>query len=209
MTLGAPQMTFGVLLGASLCVLGCTGSDGETGASVTTGAATTTGSGSTTSLPTDSLDDIDPSTLPAGDSPCREPELATVYDVIDGDTARMETSEGDRSVRFIGIDTTEIGYDGEPSECYAEEARDLVISMLEDRRVWLTFDAECEDDYDRWLAYIHTGTSSQGFVQRGLLQGGYAYAFPYHPNTTFEDSFDADEAAARDAGAGLWGACNR
>ena len=42
--------------------------------------------------------------------------------------------------------------------------------MIEDKRVWLTFDAECKDGYDRTLAYVHRGLETNDFAQRLLLR---------------------------------------
>ncbi len=53
------------------------------------------------------------------------------------------------------------------------------------------------------------GNGTDDFFQRGLLQGGYALAFPSKPNTSFAATFAADEALAFDAGEGLWGECAR
>ena len=155
----------------------------------------------------DGLDRIDPDRLPQATTPCREPELATLESVVDGDTAWFTTSRGSELVRFIGIDTPEKGYDGEPSECYAEEAKDRAEDLLSGGRAWLTFDQECADHYDRALSYVHVGLGEQYFVQRAMLQGGFATAFAVSPNTTFESDFSEDESLANAGGVGLWGAC--
>ena len=173
-------------------------------ASSSTGTSTTT-----TTPPTDGMEQLDPSALPAGPEPCRAAELVLVTDIIDGDTARMNTEDGNISVRFIGIDTPEIGYDGDPSDCYAEEARNFAAASLHGKRVWLTHDAECVDMYDRRLAYVHTAVGEQGFFQRTALQGGYATPFAFEPNTTFEEIFEGDSQQANDAGAGMWSSCER
>src|SRR5438045_855767 len=64
-----------------------------------------------------SLDDqrvaaIDPSTLPAGSTPCRAPVLAHVYEIADGDTFSA-TGIGtvlDARIRLIGVNTPEIAH---------------------------------------------------------------------------------------------------
>ena len=155
----------------------------------------------------DGLDLIAPEGLPQAKMPCREPELSTLESVVDGDTAWFTTSRGSELVRFIGIDTPEKGYDGEPSECFAQEAHDRAIDLLSGGRAWLTFDEECADHYDRTLSYVHVGLGEQYFVQRAMLQGGFATAFSVSPNTTFESDFSEDEYLANAGGVGLWGAC--
>lgn len=154
------------------------------------------------------LFNIDPDTLPQGESPCREPELVFVYDVIDGDTIHVSSSQGTESIRMIGVDTPEIGWNGDPSDCYAQEAQAFTRDLLEDKQAWLTFDGTCTDAYDRTLAYVHIGSGDQDFFERLLLRGGYGRDFPWSGTDTFEDTFAQDAWHAESEGAGLWGACN-
>ena len=84
----------------------------------------TPGSGSS---PTDSdepdpLEDIDPSTLPSGQNPCRDPVIGRVQDITDGDTFKVQTGRGVERVRMIGIDTPEVDHTGPDDECFGEEA---------------------------------------------------------------------------------------
>ena len=157
----------------------------------------------------DGLDLLEPSDIPQGMNPCREPELVELDYVVDGDTARFKTSRGSELVRFIGIDTAERGWDEEPDECFAIEATERVQELLAGGRAWLSFDEECEDHYDRTLGYLHVGVGSQDFVQRDLVRGGYATFFEVSPNTSFSSVFSEDESMASAAGSGLWGACAR
>ncbi|HEY8426969.1 MAG TPA: thermonuclease family protein [Sandaracinaceae bacterium] len=151
---------------------------------------------------------LDPSRLPAGDHPCREPVLARVYEVNDGDTFEA-LGEGvvlDARVRIIGVDTPEVAHPGEPGDCYGNEAR-AFTSQLTGHLVWLSFDNTCLDPYDRLLAYVHVGSGDGDFWQRQLLRRGYATVLTVGDNRTFAPTFEADEAAAESAGAGLWSAC--
>lgn len=146
--------------------------------------------------------------LPEGRSPCRPALLARVTHISDGDTAYMEPDEGGDSmkVRFIGIDTPEIAH-GDPAECYAEEAMAYTSATLLNHLVWLSFDAECQDFYDRDLAYVSNGEGEGGFFNRALARNGYATALAIDPNTTYSSVIDDDVAAARQGGLGLWSAC--
>jgi endonuclease YncB( thermonuclease family) len=150
---------------------------------------------------------VDPSALPAGDAPCREPELVRLEWVVDGDTIHIESTRGDEDIRFIGIDTAEVDHDGGSGECGSREATDLVEAMLVGGKVWLTFDAECKDDYDRTLAFLHVDAGEQGFLQRRLLRSGWATTFTVQPNDSLAGTFSTDEEAARQAGSGGWDQC--
>jgi len=152
----------------------------------------------------DAAERIDPSDLPSVSAPCREPVLVRVQDVIDGDTAWVDPGGTSEKVRFIGIDAPEMSDGG---ECFSGEATQQVREALEGHLAWLTFDAECEDHYGRTLAYLHTAPTTEGFVQRSLLRGGWVSVFEVPPNSGFAETFVQDEAHARGLDAGLWGAC--
>ena len=66
---------------------------------------------------------------------------------------------------------------------------------------------QCEDDYDRSLAYVHRGVSIEDFTQRALLRNGHAEAYRVNPNTHFHSLFQADESYAKREELGLWGDC--
>ena len=166
----------------------------------------TVSSDDTATMP-DPIDEIDGSSLPAGATPCREPVKGEVVDITDGDTIRVKTGRGVERVRLIGIDTPEVDHSGPDDECFGEEAKAFLTAMIKDKRVWLTFDAECKDGYDRTLAYVHRGFEVNDFIQRLLLRGGWATAYAVSPNVSLSELFEADEATARGASEGLWGEC--
>lgn len=151
--------------------------------------------------------ELDPDALPAGDNPCRDPILIRVNYVVDGDTFYGQGNLGEEKVRVIGINSSELGYEGDPSDCYAQEAQAEARQLLSGRLVWLTFDQQCQDGYDRTLAYVHFGLGEQGFFERVMLQGGYVKAYPFQQTSTFADVFDMDEGQAAQAEIGGWGAC--
>jgi len=142
----------------------------------------------------------DPGGLPTGSNPCHEPMLVWLHDAVDGDT--FEVIADDQSierVRLIGVDTPEYG------DCYYGDASNYTSDTLRGDCFWLTFDADCHDSYDRLLAYAHT---IDGFLQVGLLEGGYARTLEVAPNTTYAALFDATQASAQQSNAGLWGVCD-
>lgn len=153
------------------------------------------------------LADLDPSTLPNGDNPCRAPAYGVVEYTVDGDTIQVDLDNaGSERVRIIGVDTPESYGD---VECYGAEASLYTAQELEGAEVWLTFDGTCTDTYDRTLAYVHTGNrSEEDFFERRLLRNGYAETLNFDDTDTYKDAFAADMQAAKDANKGLWGACN-
>ena len=158
--------------------------------------------------PADSwMESIDAAALPQASSPCREPVLVAVTYVVDGDTFYAQAPAREEKIRVIGINTPELGYQDDPADCLAEESRSRAEDLLSERRVWLTFDQECEDAYGRTLAYVHLGDDERDFFERIMLQEGMARAYPFDSTPTFSDLFQQDESAAQAEGAGGWSAC--
>lgn len=71
--------------------------------------------------------------------------------VIDGDTFH---AEGVGKVRLIGVDTPELGRQGNADEPGAVEAREFLMEAIEGRFVVLDFDETRRDKYGRTLAYV-------------------------------------------------------
>jgi micrococcal nuclease len=151
---------------------------------------------------------IDPSTLRTGAAPCREPLLARVYRIVDGDTVmvRGENAVVDAPLRMTGVDTPELEHAGQPLECYGNEATAFTGQLL-NRLVWVTFDAECFDPFDRLLGYVHIGAGDGDFWQRQLLRRGFALVLTVGGSRTYSGVFESDEAFANMSNAGLWSAC--
>jgi micrococcal nuclease len=122
--------------------------------------------------------------------------------VLDGDT--VELRDG-RKIRYLLVNTPEIAHHaGEVPECFGNEARALNESLVNGATVRLEYDEECQDRYERTLAYVWLGDV---MVNEILLTRGYARLLVIPPNERYESEFEALEQAAQDASAGLWGAC--
>jgi micrococcal nuclease len=127
----------------------------------------------------------------------------TVSGVADGDTIEVTPAiDGVEDVRLIGVDTPETVDPSEEVEPYGPEAPAFATQELVGRKVQLEFGLERWDDYDRLLAYIYTGGR---MFNEELVEGGYAQAYPYPPNTKYEARFEAAQDAARSAELGIWG----
>jgi endonuclease YncB( thermonuclease family) len=154
------------------------------------------------------FDEIDPAVLPAGDEPCRSPLYVEITHVWDGDTVTAHPigGGGDQVIRMIGVDTPEIDH-GEGAECWGDEAWAYTREQLDGVRVWLTFDAECIDYYDRTLAYVHTSAEPDGMYNLRLAREGQATQLTFRPNDTFAEEIGEAEEQARMLALGYWGAC--
>lgn len=120
--------------------------------------------------------------------------------MFDGDT--LELRDGTK-VRLGGINTPEIGRDGEPSQPFAEAARRHLLDMAApDRPLQLRFDTERRDRYGRLLAHIFLADGTN--VQASLLNGGLATTLVVPPNVWSHECYARIEAKARAARRGIW-----
>ncbi len=137
------------------------------------------------------------------DDSCGRPQIdenAAVAYVYDGDTVRL--SDG-RHIRFIGINTPEIGHHGEPSQAFAVKARQALMKLLMSHRqeLGLHYDKGRFDRYHRVLAHVYVDGQS---VETWLLNQGLATLLIVPPNDENLACYAAAEQAARAARRGLW-----
>ena len=141
------------------------------------------------------------------DSPASS-ERARVVRVVDGDTILVAVSGRQERVRYIGVDTPESVKPGTPVQCYAKRASAFNKKLLAGRTVRLVPDVEARDRYGRLLAYVYREPDGL-FVNAELARDGYARTLTIAPNVRYAGRFRALAAAARQAGRGLWTACER
>jgi micrococcal nuclease len=135
-----------------------------------------------------------------GSAPIGPTEVATVLSITDGDTIRVDRGYGSEPVRYIGINTPEVGDPG-GSEATAENTR-----LVEGMQVVLERDVSETDQFDRLLRYVWIDTGSGWtFVNVELVRRGFAQAATYPPDVRYTDSFIAAERGARSEGVGFWG----
>ena len=135
-----------------------------------------------------------------GCAPDRIDRRAVVAYVYDGDTVRL--SDGHK-VRFIGIDTPEIGHDGRPNQPGAVEAREALRRLLgEGGELALRYGVERHDHYGRLLAHVYLPDGRS--VTRRLLAAGLGTHLTIPPNLRNNACYGRAEAKARRAGLGIW-----
>ena len=159
-------------------------------------------------------DDVPPSATPPG--PDAGP-TATVVEVVDGDTVRVEFENGTRdTVRLLGVDTPEVHAAAEPTDFQGvpdtdagraclrragERASEYARERLLGAEVTLTFDANepRRGYYDRLLAYLTVDGAEFNYA---LVARGYARL--YDSEFVRRQRYARAEAAATEAGRGLW-----
>lgn len=134
--------------------------------------------------------------------------IGVVEFVIDGDTVDLIIDGQEERARLIGIDTPETVSESTPVQCYGEEASQALKGLLPiGTEVRLTRDDEARDRFGRLLVYIHRAEDDL-FVNRWLVESGFADALFFEPNTTFEREFTQLRNKARSEAVGLWGQCD-
>ena len=141
------------------------------------------------------------------DRPTAPAGTARVVHPVDGDTVVVDIGGVEEPVRLIGIDTPESVAPDRPVECFGMEAKARTAQLLpEGTLVRLERDAEARDRYDRLLAYV-IRDDDDVFVNRLLVEEGYAESAAFPPNTARQADLDQAEVAARAGRVGLWGTC--
>lgn len=122
--------------------------------------------------------------------------------VVDGDTIDVTIWDETRRVRLLLVDTPEV----RPRECYGPEASAYVSSLLpEGSTVRLERDVTDTDAFGRLLRYVYLEDGRM--LNELLLEGGYATLYDSGDMEQHEQRLRDAEARAREAGAGLWTAC--
>ena len=142
---------------------------------------------------------VAPSSTPTTASPdVPEGQLASVVRIIDGDTIEVNIDGANYRLRYIGMDTPEVG------DPFFLEANEANRQLVEGTTVILVKDVSEVDRYGRLLRYVYLQDGT--FVNAELVRLGYAKAATFPPDVTHAELFVSLEREARDAGIGLWAA---
>ena len=123
-------------------------------------------------------------------------ELEGPYEVdrvVDGDTLIVYIDGVRTRVRLIGINTPEsVAPEEERNTEEGVLASDYVKTLMDeaDYEVWLEYDNERYDQYDRTLAYVYIDYDGEVvMLERLLLEEGYAEAVIFGTNGRYYDEF--------------------
>jgi micrococcal nuclease len=115
--------------------------------------------------------------------------------VIDGDTIDVWIGGRPERVRLIGINAAESG------ECFSDEASAALADLVGGEQVLLVPDRSERDQYGRLLRYVYLDGL---FVNEAMVEGGFALARRYEPDTARADDLERAQDGARSARRGLW-----
>lgn len=122
----------------------------------------------------------------------KEKIKAKVIYVDDGDTIFLDD---DREIRYIGMDTPEIG------EPFYLEAVNLNKELIYGREVTIEYDKQKIDPYGRYLAYVF---SDERFINKELVKQGLAKLEFIYPDVKYAKKLIKAEKEAREKKRGMW-----
>lgn len=126
-------------------------------------------------------------------------QLHRVKNVYDGDTIILEN--GDR-VRLLGINTPEIEGRFRQDEPGGIAAKEWLQDQLKDGKVFLEYDKEKQDHYQRSLAHLHLPDGKH--LNVGLVENGLAAVSIIPPNLRHSKTLVRAQQQAEKAGLGIW-----
>lgn len=130
-----------------------------------------------------------------------EKEKVTFSKCSDGDTAWFIINGNDKKVRFLAIDTPEIGDNIEP---FGKEASEYTCSSLKKaKEIYLEYDgaSDKEDKYGRILAFVYVDGEllEAKLIENGLAKVAYIYGDYEHV-----DDLRKLEDEAKNKKIGIW-----
>lgn len=128
--------------------------------------------------------------------------------VIDGDTLTVVYEGAEVNVRLIGVDAPESVHPDESRNTDAGvRARELLAQMLDSSEcVYLEFDEERYDTYERLLAYVYLAedVAFDESLNYRMVEAGYAVNKEYKPNVRYARELQAACEDAEASKRGLW-----
>jgi micrococcal nuclease len=152
-----------------------------------------------TSIPSLTMAPTSDVSIPAA-APCvvdHNPQRGIVTKVVNADTIDVAIDNQTFPVRYIGMDTPEMG------DPMGLQAKTQNATYVEEKSVTLYRDKSETDKYNRLLRYVFVGDL---FVNYEMVKTEYAEAKSYDPDTACDNYFTQAQNEAMAASLGLWAA---
>ena len=123
---------------------------------------------------------------------------------IDGDTAKFYVNNKVETVRFLAINSPELGDSNHGDEPYSVEARDFTCEMLTNASlIELEFDPKSnkKDKYNRLLAWIYVDNE---LLQSKIIKEGLAEVKYIYDDYMYVDELRILETSAKGNNLGIW-----
>lgn len=123
---------------------------------------------------------------------------------VDGDTAKLVTTKGIETVRFLAIDTPETVHPSKPAEAYGKEASEYTCNSLKkakEIKIELDPNSDKYDKYNRLLVWIFVDDK---LLQEELINLGYGKVAYLYGDYKYTLRLQKDEAIAKAKNIGIW-----
>jgi len=124
-----------------------------------------------------------------------------VVEVTDGDTIKLRDG---RTVRYLNLDTPELGLGERSDQCFAQEAKRINEKLVLEKKVRLELDINEMDRFGRVLAYVFVDGL---FVNEALLDRGAAEFQLDTVNVVYQDVLITAAQKAHQDKIGRWSKC--
>ncbi len=131
-----------------------------------------------------------------------EKQKVKVVRVVDGDTIEIE---GNKKVRYIGINTPELHDPRRSIQCYGQISADENRRLVEGKEIFIQKDVSEVDKYKRLLRYVWVGDI---FVNDYLVRQGFAQVSTFPPDVKYQQQFLEAQEEAKVNNRGLWRKCS-
>ncbi len=131
--------------------------------------------------------------------------IASVTQIIDGDTFKAKVKDEVYTIRLLGIDTPELAYGSQTAQCGSQAATNRIRELLENQPVYLVPDLHKGEDCDtqgRLLRYVFL--TDKTFVNHLLIKEGLARELTYNTPYQYQRDFRSAQAAAQNHQRGIW-----
>ena len=126
-----------------------------------------------------------------------------VVKIVDGDTVDIDYKGEITRVRLKGVDTPETVHPNKPVELGGREASIFMHNLLIGESVYLRFDEDREDNFERMLAYLYRAPDGL-FVNLEIVRQGYGRVEVRFP-LKHKELFLHYEQIAKETRKGVWG----
>lgn len=120
--------------------------------------------------------------------------------VYDGDTIQVKGLDLKFTIRFVGIDSPEIGYDGRPTQPYAKEAKQYLAELVSGKQVGIK--GYGTGGYNRQLAEVFVNGAN---INLEMVKSGLAEVYSGRlPKDLDSQAYWRAQKKARDSRKGMW-----
>lgn len=138
--------------------------------------------------------------------------FALVTQITDGDTIKVKRNGKILRIRYLGIDTPELGRGEKEDECFSQQAKEMNQKLVLGKMARLEFDKNKMDRFGRYLAYVYLDTETKEgkkeiFVNKYLLEKGAGEFRLDTVNLKYQDILIQAAEKAHSEKKGLWISC--